>query len=287
MREIVIRPFESILEYRACEGLQQEVWRFPDREIVPLNELMGIARSHGLLLGAFAEKRMIGFLFGMHGVRPRGWRYPGGRLYHVSRMLAVRPEWQAQGIGFALKRAQRDWCLREGFRHATWTFDPLQAGNAHFNVARLGAISDQYLINVYGRSESVLNRGMETDRLQVDWRLTAARVRRRMEDGRRPSAFGRHPDVEFVNACRIDGRGFLVPGKERQERTATRVAVEIPPRILDLMKADLPLAHRWRKHVRRLLVGHFASGYRVVDFVCTPRDGRDAMAFVLERPRER
>ena len=278
MREIVIRPFQSIADYRGCEFLQQAVWRFPDREVVPLNELMGVARSHGLLLGAFLGRKMVGFVFGIHGVRPKGDRHPGGRIFHVSRMLAVHPRYQRSGVGFHLKCAQRRWCLDQGFTHATWTFDPLQTGNANLNIARLGAVSDTYLVNVYGRSESELNRGMDTDRLQVDWEMGSARVLRRVL-GRPDTA--RYPDVRFANECGLDRRGLLVPVRGRVDPCHPRAAVEIPPRIVSLMQQDLPLARRWRRHVRTLLQGHFARGYRIVDFVCTPRDGREALAYVL------
>ena len=159
-RDIVIRPFDRIAEYRACEDLQQSVWQFPDREIVPLNELMGVKRSHGLVIGAFLGKRLVGFLFGLHGVHPHGVRHAGGRIFHVSRMLAVARDFQSLSIGFHLKCAQREWCLAEGIGRACWTFDPLQAGNAHFNIAKLGVTCGTYLVDVYGRSSSVLNRGM-------------------------------------------------------------------------------------------------------------------------------
>ncbi len=286
MREIIIRPFQDLADYRACEELQQAVWKFPDREIVPVNELIGVKRSQGLLLGAFLGRRMVGFVFGMHGVHDPGTPQPHGRVFHVSRMLAVLSELQGQEIGYHLKAAQRTWCLQRGVEHACWTFDPLQAGNAHFNVSKLGATSSTYLVNVYGTSRSVLNAGMETDRLQVDWVLASAGVRARMDGGSvRPQAWRQYDDIAWANRCRGGAGGRLVPSGAAKPARRPRVAVEIPPNINEIMRGDLALAHRWRRHVRALLQNYFRLGFRITDFVCTPRDGREAMAYVLERIR--
>lgn len=284
-REIIIRSFQSIEDFRACEALQQAVWRFPDREIVPLNELMGVQRSNGLLLAAMLGRRMVGFLFGIHGLVPPLRRPAGNRVFHVSRMLAVDREFQAQGIGLHLKAAQRHWCLERKINRACWTFDPLQAGNAHFNVAKLGVTSATYLVNVYGQSNSVLNRGLPTDRLQVDWQMESPRVAARMGDlpGRAAAPFPKYGEVEFANACRRDATGDLIPGTRHRYSGAHRVAVEIPAGITELMARRLDLARRWRLHLRRLLMDCFHHDYRIVDFVCIPHAGRDALAYVLER----
>ena len=59
-----------------------------------------------------------------------------------------------------------------------WTFDPLEIKNAHLNIARLGAIARRYQRNIYGPSTSVLQGGLPTDRLIVEWWLSSERVRR-------------------------------------------------------------------------------------------------------------
>ncbi len=61
-----------------------------------------------------------------------------------------------------------------------WTFDPLQALNAHFNFAQLGVVSEEYEENVYGESSSPLHRGAPTDRFVAEWRITTPHVERRI-----------------------------------------------------------------------------------------------------------
>ena len=53
-----------------------------------------------------------------------------------------------------------------------WAFDPLQTGNAHFNLSRLGARAHSYIENMYGTRTDALNAGVPTDRLIVLWSTT-------------------------------------------------------------------------------------------------------------------
>ena len=46
-----------------------------------------------------------------------------------------------------------------GIEEIEWTFDPLQASNAHLNIARLGAVVEEYEENIYGVSTSPLHQG--------------------------------------------------------------------------------------------------------------------------------
>jgi predicted GNAT superfamily acetyltransferase len=63
-----------------------------------------------------------------------------------------------------------------GIRRITWTFDPMQAGNAHLNLALLGATVREYVSNFYGVTTSALHHGLPTDRLLASWALQSLRV---------------------------------------------------------------------------------------------------------------
>ena len=60
-----------------------------------------------------------------------------------SHMAGVLPEFRG-GLGFRLKLAQRERALAQGYDLIEWTFDPLQAMNAHFNFAKLGGVVEEY-----------------------------------------------------------------------------------------------------------------------------------------------
>ena len=163
----MIRALETLDDFRAVEDLQQKVWNVADREIVPALHFIPAAAVGAIVLGAFEGDRMVGFVYGFPGFEGEH------RIIH-SDMLAVLPEMRGRGLGLALKLAQRDAALAKGIDRITWTFDPLQARNAHLNFTRLGVTSDRYLRDFYGETTSPLHRG-GTDRLWVTWDLRASR----------------------------------------------------------------------------------------------------------------
>ena len=62
-----------------------------------------------------------------------------------------------------------------------WTYDPLQALNAHLNFTKLGVVVEEYEENIYGVSSSPLHSGSPTDRFVAEWRLNEPHVVRRIE----------------------------------------------------------------------------------------------------------
>ena len=78
---------------------------------------------------------MVGFAFGFLG------REHGQITIH-SHMLAVLESYRHLDLGSQLKQAQRERAIAMGIHEMTWTFDPLQSRNAHFNFSKLGVVSD-------------------------------------------------------------------------------------------------------------------------------------------------
>jgi len=155
---ITIRDLHSLRDYAECVALQDETWGAGFSERVPTAILRVSQMIGGVAAGAFDESdRLLGFVFGLTGIRNR-------ELVHWSDMLAVREELRSQGIGERLKQYQRDKVLALGARSMLWTFDPLQAGNAHFNINRLGALPIEYIPDMYGNTGSALHGTLPTDR---------------------------------------------------------------------------------------------------------------------------
>lgn len=213
----MIRPLTTIDEFRAVEDLQQKVWNVIDREVVPALHFIPAVAVGAILLGAFDADRMIGFVYGFPGFEG------SDRIIH-SDMLAVLPEARGRGLGLALKLAQRDAALAQGIDRITWTFDPLQARNAHLNFTRLGATSDRYLRDFYGETTSPLHRGIGTDRLWVTWNLRESRPPSgdlRIEIPRDISALPLDEAVRWRAKTRAEfesafARGYRVTGFEAQ-----------------------------------------------------------------------
>ena len=50
---IIVRPLESIADFRAAEEVQRQVWPGTELDVVPLHMLTTVAHNGGLVLGAF------------------------------------------------------------------------------------------------------------------------------------------------------------------------------------------------------------------------------------------
>lgn len=168
-RDIQVRKCETLEEFHGCVELQRQIWGEADLEVEPVTMFVVAAHTGGQVLGAFENGRMIGYTLAMVGLRD-------GVAYLHSHMTGVLRDYRDRGVGRMLKLFQREEALSRGIRLIQWTFDPLELRNAHFNLNRLGAISRQYLANLYGTTTSPLHRGLATDRLLVEWRLDSARA---------------------------------------------------------------------------------------------------------------
>lgn len=255
--EVTIRAVERRAEYEACVELQRDTWGRSFSDIVPAS-MMGIAvKMGGICLGAFDRSgEMLGFVFGVTGPRD-------GELAHWSHMLAVRVEARNAGIGRRLKLAQREAMADRGVDTLYWTFDPLVARNAHFNLNRLGAAVAGFVPDMYGASDSELHR-LGTDRFIARWSL---------KEG---MAAGRPPAQRLVRGAHATmGR----PGCNGRLPHGAGV-IEVPvPRDIDAMVAErFDEALAWRRSNRAAMTRLFAEGYEVVGFGLGEKHGRYRMA---------
>lgn len=168
-----IREATSHEDLDEVAKIQVEVWNVEDIDIASRIILRASQHAGGAVLVAEADDGVIaGF----------AWAFPAyehGETFWHSDMLAVRPAYRAGRVGQALKWAQRDRALEMGLRRITWTFDPMQAKNAHLNLELLGATTSVYLDDFYGVTTSDLHHGLPTDRLLASWDLTSPQVEAR------------------------------------------------------------------------------------------------------------
>ena len=66
---------------------------------------------------------------------------------------------------------ERAQALDQDIHVARWTYDPLVARNAWFNLGKLGAVADRFGRSFYGDMTDEINRGDRTDRLVIRWDL--------------------------------------------------------------------------------------------------------------------
>jgi predicted GNAT superfamily acetyltransferase len=174
MEETTIRECTTIEDFDGCVALQREAFGLPDLELSPRRHLIVSRQAGGWTLGAFAGQRLVGFVHHLAAVREN-------EIFGYSHMMAVAKDYQNKGVGARLKWAQRERALGEGRKLIKWTWDPMQARNAHFNLNRLGAIVDTYAGNFYGidysADASITDRiGLPSDRLFAMWHIDSERV---------------------------------------------------------------------------------------------------------------
>ena len=264
-----LRRLETYDDYKACERLQGQAWGFSDPlDVIPLTNLVTAQKWGGLVLGAFDEGGgLYGFCYGFLG------RDPGGRLVHCSHMLAVDERARNMGLGARLKWAQRDYILGQGLDMIVWTFDPLESVNACLNFGKLGGLSDDYVINLYGETTSKLHAGTATDRLTIKWLIDSPRVERRAagEVGEVAAALGAG-GFDAPWALQADGWG---PGEPVLDLDAPRIRCEIPVSVQEVKAHDCGAVVAWRAATQALFTAYFERGYYARECAHRSGDGAD------------
>jgi predicted GNAT superfamily acetyltransferase len=252
---ITIRDVARSTELGEVEQLQKEVWGSADLDVAPATILAASCEVGGVLIGAFDESTMVGFVYGFPA-------YEHGSVSHHSHMLAVKPAYRNLDLGYKLKLAQREAVLTQGIDRITWTFDPLQSLNAYFNFAKLGVVADIYKINFYGEATSSFLHQFGTDRLWVTWALNSQRVRERLKNRTRPAI----PTADGARALIQIGQQNSAQRNMPANLTEKHLLIEIPANINELQQHAPALAYEWREATRWAFTEAMNRGYFVEEF---------------------
>jgi predicted GNAT superfamily acetyltransferase len=311
IRDVAIRDLKTIDDLSQLKAVEKEVWGMADEDTLPLTLAIALKTAGNIFVGAFVKhepeprtikdkhdrkeherkekERLVGFAFGFLA------REHGQITIH-SHMLAVLAPYRHLDLGSRLKQAQRERALAMGIREMTWTFDPLQSRNAHFNFAKLGVVSDTYKVDFYGpETSSILHRN-GTDRLWVRWILNSRRVRDRVSGrpaGGSPNPYGspnKDPRVETLDALkllaplvRFDPSGKPSRANLAEALTRQRLSIEIPGDILEVEHTDMALAREWREATRWAFREALKAGFFVAEFSRSIRGQQGPGAYLLQR----
>jgi predicted GNAT superfamily acetyltransferase len=250
---VELRPIRSLEECDAIIEVMIATWG--DHQTIPREMIRALGESGNVPYGAFAGHALIGYVLGWAGVDPREG------LHLHSHMLATLPDRRHRGVGYALKLAQRAQGLEQGISVARWTFDPLVARNAYFNLHKLGAVADRFERNFYGEMTDALNQGERSDRLVIRWDL---------EPAPGPKAFE-------TEAPAIIDEGWNFAGLPPEAEDG--VFVRVPADLLELRERDPELAGRCREAVADAVEACLAAGLVAVAFLRR----EDMSAYVMAR----
>src|SRR6266404_6376525 len=280
-QQIGIRDLKSIDDLSQLKAVERSVWGMADEDTLPLTLAIACRAAGNIFVGAFDKDKdkdkdkLVGFAFGFLG------REHGVTTIH-SHMLAVLDAYRHLDLGSRLKQAQRERAMAMGVREMTWTYDPLQSRNAHFNFSKLGVISETYKVDFYGPETSSMLHRNGTDRLWVRWMLNSRRVRDRLA--------AKNARLETLDAMRLlaplvrfdpsgkPGRADLAEALARQ-----RVSIEIPGDILEVERTDMGLARDWRDATRWAFRESIKAGFIVAEFCRSIRGKQGPGAYLLQR----
>ncbi len=170
-KELEIRECTTLEDLAECVQIQREVFALPEAELSPVRHFVVTKNAGGFAIGAYDGEKLVGFVLSV----PAFLR--GERAFY-SHMTGVRAEYQSLGVGAKLKWAQRTRALADGVKYIKWTFEPVKARNAYFNLEKLGAIVSEYQPNFYGTDYATANNkiGLASDRLFAEWHLESDKV---------------------------------------------------------------------------------------------------------------
>jgi predicted GNAT superfamily acetyltransferase len=272
--QITIRDLNSIDDLSQLKAVEKEVWGMADDDTLPLTLAIACQAAGNIFVGAFDKDKLVGFAFGFLG------REHGLITVH-SHMLAVRDSYRRLDLGSRLKQAQRERAIAIGVQEMTWTFDPLQSRNAHFNFSKLGVVSDTYKVDFYGPETSSMLHRNGTDRLWVRWLLNSRRVQDRLS--------GNNARAETLDALRLlapmvrfDPSGRPGRADLGESLSRRRVSIEIPGDILQVEHTDMGLAREWRDATRWAFQEALKAGFVVGDFCRSIRGQQGPGAYLLQ-----
>lgn len=272
---VTFRPMDSFDDFGKCVALQRETWGHDWTDVIPPSMLKVSQKVGGILAGAFDGDRLLGFVFGLTGIRD-------GKPAHWSHQLAVTAGQRNSGLGRQLKLYQRDLLLSAGVRVMYWTYDPLVARNAHLNLNRLGARIDEYVPDFYkGETSSELHSGVGTDRLIVRWPLNDARTRKALA-GKAVTDYAAYGGAPVVNGGTAERRTDRPPDPVVIRLTnVRRLRIQVPADILEVQRTDIDLAWKWRTSTRDAFVYYLKRGWQV-DGIYRDTDSKSSFYALLK-----
>ncbi len=241
-----------VLTGAALEGapeVWQAVWNEP---VMERHLLTALTHAGNYVAGAFADGRIVGATAGFFG--------PPSQATMHSHVAGVVPGLASGGVGTAMKLHQRAWCLDRAVASMTWTFDPLVARNAAFNVRKLGAVLDDYLVDFYGEMTDGVNAGQGSDRILARWALDVPLPTAPRDPGPAPAILDVGEDLSPVV-------GAIPAG-------ASAVSLAVPADIGALRRDSPRLAAQWRRALRDAMLERWGAGWRPT---AVGRDGRYLM----------
>ncbi|KAB7706707.1 GNAT family N-acetyltransferase [Bacillus aerolatus] len=250
-QSIIYKQIDDLKDIQEMVSFQEEIW---SREaVIPLAQLIAASHHGGFISGAFHDGKLIGMSYSFPG-------YKHQEHYLYSHMAAVHQDYRNLGIGLQLKLKQREWAIQYGYKKIVWTFDPLEARNAYFNLNKLGAYVKTYIPSYYGEMKDKLNKGLPSDRFLAEWDICSTRVKSALA-GSLQNEFTVKNYEPLLNYRENNQLPFSC--EEKIINNEDGYLLPVPANIHHLKKVDIETAKAWRYELRKVLTEVLSKGYRV------------------------
>lgn len=250
MEQIDIRQLTTVAELQHIPDLERNVW---DMAPIPIHQTFTASTNGGIILGAFKEDEMIGFLYSFPG-------FDGKQIYLCSHMLGILPEYQIKGLGKKMKLKQAELAKQHGYTLITWTFDPLESKNAYLNIHKLGAVGASYSPDHYGDLQDGLNNGLPTDRITIKWHLLDDQsIQQEQATLKR--------DHILLDVNEQLHPTITKPFSKKELEKESKWFIAIPQDFQTIKKENMTLAKDWRYKTRDIMQTLFALGFQAKDVI--------------------
>jgi len=200
-----------------------DVWGFAERSgVASQDTLRAMAHSGSYVAGVRFHGRLIGGGFGWPTHVDGEWRLH-------SHVIGFLDGFRALGLGFRIKHHQRDFVRAAGLAAIEWTFDPLHAVNARFNLFKLGARVESFHRDFYGELKDNFSAGLGSDRFVVRWGVD---------------------DVPPALPTDVYEPMLVVGANDEplvRNATSSRVSAQLPANIVEMRRVDKTRALEWRE----------------------------------------
>lgn len=257
---VEIRDLHTPEDLKEVVRLEEVVGGLPPIDVTSPITLTAMSMRRprtGYVLGAFVDDKMVGFCLALATLEP-------GLIY--GHMLGVDPASRDGGIGLKMLAAINDHFREAGLERSCWTFEPLEARNAHLYLNKQNARCVHYDVEHFDLHVGI-HANLPQDRFLAELVLDDERdISGGLES--LDEALGKYPIAR--------------PDHLPDEAT---VLAEVPPDIHGLLKVDQAAALKWRHDSRAVMVHYINDrGYVADRFYSGQLDGQRREFYCLTKP---
>ncbi|MCH5586675.1 GNAT family N-acetyltransferase [Shimazuella sp. AN120528] len=260
----VIKRIHTYGELKEVASIRRELW--PNDGEVALDHMKFISDHGGIILGAYRDNQMVGYVYSFPGYRPN-------KVYLILQNIGVLPAYQHQKIGESLMQYLKEEARSLGYQEIIWTYEPLESVNAYIYLHKMGAVSSEYLKNCYEDDEN----GLSVDRFLTRLDLT--------DPDQEPLDI---PVGLIEQSYKIDHN---MDNHDLSQVELNFADLEKYPYVLIPVPSHLQSIrfrtelHRWRTLTRSLFFQFFKHGWEVFDLIKNERSDSSIHYYVARKAK--